>query len=80
MANRKKTGSNFLRLASLETPKGLRQPLRFLVEHGAMKVMALVAGLLVGGLYIDSHYFHGRYFRAASSMTQQIATQFGLPR
>lgn len=45
-----------------------------------MKVMALVAGLLVGGLYINSHYFHGRYFRAASSMTQQIAMSFGLPR
>jgi hypothetical protein len=45
-----------------------------------MKVMALVAGLLVSGSYIDSQYFHGQYFRAAISLTQQIATHFGLRR
>jgi hypothetical protein len=45
-----------------------------------MKVMALVAGFLVGGSYIDGQYFHGQYFRAAISLTQQIATHFGLHR
>jgi hypothetical protein len=44
-----------------------------------MKVVALVvAGLFAGGYYFDSQYCHGRYFRAASSVTQQIATHFGL--
>ena len=43
-----------------------------------MKFMALVVGLLIGGLYIDSQYYSGRHFRAAQSMTQQIATHFGL--
>jgi hypothetical protein len=43
-----------------------------------MKVVALVAGLFAGGFYIDSQYCHGRYFRAASSVTHQIATHFGL--
>jgi hypothetical protein len=42
--------------------------------------MALIAGLLVGGSYIDSQYWHGYYFRAASSLTQQIATHFALRR
>jgi len=43
-----------------------------------MKVVALIAGLLAGVYYIDSQYYHGRYFRAASSVTHQIATQFGV--
>jgi len=49
-------------------------------ENDAMKVIALVAGLLVAGYFIDSQYFHGKYFRGAQSMVQQIAQHFGIRR
>jgi len=51
-----------------------------LANIDGMKVVALVAGLLVGGSYIDSHYYNGQYFRAALSMSQQIAHHAGLRR
>lgn len=43
-----------------------------------MKVMALVVGLLIGGMYIDSEFYNGRNFRAAQSLTYQVANHFGV--
>ena len=42
-----------------------------------MKVVAFVA-ILIAAWYVDNQYYHGQYFRAMSSMTQRIATSFGV--
>lgn len=52
--------------------------LTIVADSRCMKVMALIVGLLIGGLYIDSEFYNGRNFRAAQSLTHQVAAAFGL--
>ena len=43
-----------------------------------MKIVAALVGVLLVGWYVDSQFYNGQYVRAFATMTQSIATSFGI--
>ena len=61
----------------LEMLRGYQSLTIVSLSSRTMKVVVLI-GILIVAWYVDNQYYHGQYFRAMSSMTQRIASSFGL--